>query len=158
MPCSSQTNTRGGRILLDHGPAGLRSPARHSQIRDSKAESNAKCSLPGMSDTRKSIKCYFELARQQLPAGKSPGAPFSTKRVFKAKDRILWLSLSELIGITFSELIGISRRRRRSFIQENRSDQLRTCANYRHELTRACERKVSGFTATQVVECHLLRT
>jgi hypothetical protein len=27
-----------------------------------------------------------------------------------------------------------------------------------HELTRACERKVSGFTATQVVECHLLRT
>jgi uncharacterized peroxidase-related enzyme len=40
-------------------------------------------------------------------------------------------SISELIGITFSELFGISRLRRRSFSQENRSDQLRTCAKYR---------------------------
>jgi hypothetical protein len=59
-----------------------------------------------MSDTRKSIECYFELARQQLPAGKPPGASFSTKRVFKAKDRIRWLSLSELIGLLLSEPIS----------------------------------------------------
>ena len=38
------------------------------------------------------------------------------------------MSLSELIGITFSGLIGISRLRRRSVTQENRSYQLGTCA------------------------------